>query len=197
MEYKLPNLPYAERALEPVISTFTVSYHYGKHTRGYIENLNRLIVNTEFSDMPLEEIITSSSGAIFNNAAQAWNHMFYFEQFSKGGNREISGRLKAGIEKAFGSVIAFKDEFSAAGNSIFGSGWVWLASDKSGNLHIIKCSNADNPLINGMIPILTFDVWEHAYYLDYQNRRAEHLNALWLIIDWDVIEKRYDNAFNK
>lgn len=197
MEYKLPNLPYAERALEPVISTFTVSYHYGKHTRGYIENLNRLIVNTEFSDMPLEEIIMSSSGAIFNNAAQAWNHMFYFEQFSKGGKREIGGRLKAGIEKAFGSVIAFKDEFSAAGSSIFGSGWVWLASDKSGNLHIIKCSNADNPLINGMIPILTFDVWEHAYYLDYQNRRAEHLNALWMIIDWNVIEQRYDNAFNK
>lgn len=197
MEYKLPELPYAENALEPVISAKTVSYHYGKHTKGYIDNMNRLIAGTEFSDMPVEGIITSSDGAIFNNASQAWNHMFYFEQFCKGGRGDICCNLKRCIEECFGSVIAFKDLFSQAGTAIFGSGWVWLAADKAGKLHIAKCGNADNPMINGMTPILAFDVWEHAYYLDYQNRRAEHLNALWEIVDWDVIEKRYVNALNK
>lgn len=196
MEYKLPALPYAENALEPVISARTVSYHYGKHTKGYIENLNRLIAGTEYGDMPLEGIITSSGGAIFNNAAQAWNHMFYFEQFCKGGRGDIGGKLKTAVEKGFGSVIAFKELFASSGSSIFGSGWIWLAADKSGDLHIVKCSNADNPLVNGMTPLLAFDVWEHAYYLDFQNRRLEHLNALWAIVDWDVVMKRYENVLN-
>lgn len=197
MEFKLPALPYAEDALEPVISARTVSIHYGKHTKGYMDNLNRLIARTEFGDMPLEGIILSSDGAIFNNAAQAWNHMFYFEQFCKGGNGDIRGNLKQGVESCFGSVIAFKEQFALAGSSIFGSGWVWLAADKTGKLHIVKCGNADNPIINGMSPLLAFDVWEHAYYLDFQNRRAEHLNALWEIVDWDIIERRYVNAMNK
>lgn len=197
MEFKLPALPYAEDALEPVISARTVSFHYGKHTKGYMDNLNRLIAGTEFGDMPLEGIILSSDGAIFNNAAQAWNHMFYFEQFCKGGNGDIRGNLKQVVESCFGSVIAFKEQFALAGSSIFGSGWVWLAADKTGKLHIVKCGNADNPIINGMSPLLAFDVWEHAYYLDFQNRRAEHLNALWEIVDWDIIERRYVNAMNK
>lgn len=192
----MPDLPYEEYALEPVISAQTVSFHYGKHTRGYIDTLNRLVADTEFRDMPLEGIISSADGAIYNNAAQAWNHVFYFEQFCKGGFGDIDGKLKTAVEKAFGSTIAFKDMFVAAGNSIFGSGWVWLASDKAGNLHIEKCGNAGNPVVKGLLPLLAFDVWEHAYYIDYRNRRAEHLNALWEIVDWRVINNRHDKVLN-
>lgn len=190
--YTQPELPYAPDALEPAISGKTVEFHYGKHEKAYIDNLNALIKGTEFEDMALEDIIRSSDGALFNNASQAFNHIFYFFTFSPSGAKEPSGELRKAIDLQFGSFEAFKKEFVDAGVKIFGSGWVWLACDEDGKLVILQKSNAGTPLTDGLVPLLTFDVWEHAYYLDYQNRRADALNKLWTIVDWDVVSSRYD-----
>lgn len=191
MIYTQPELPYLPDALAPAISQETVEFHYGKHEKAYIENLNRLIEGTEYSDMELEEIIRKSSGALFNNASQAWNHIFYFFSFSPEGGGQPDGELGRAIKEQFGSFEEFKKAFVQAGATIFGSGWVWLSRDIDGKLFITQASNAANPITDGLTPILTFDVWEHAYYLDYQNRRADALNALWDIIDWDVVGSRY------
>lgn len=204
--YTLINLPYALDALEPVISARTLEFHHGKHLQTYVDNLNKLIAGTEFEGMKLEEIIAKSSGALFNNAGQVLNHNLYFGQFtpaSDGGvaphggvvtpHRGLDPRspLAVAIVKQWGSVEVFKSEFEAKGVGLFGSGWVWLQSDASGALSIAQYANAYNPVAHGFKPILTFDVWEHAYYLDYQNRRAAHLQALWGIVNWEEIEKRY------
>ena len=191
MKYEQPELPYSREALAPAISPETIDYHYGKHEKAYIDNLNRLIKDTEYEDMDLEEIITSSEGALFNNAAQAWNHIFYFFTFSPEGSREPSGELRKAIDRDFGSFEKFKEDFVAAGVGLFGSGWVWLSRDENGKLIITTGKNAENPLTSGLTPLLTFDVWEHAYYLDYQNRRADALKALWNVVDWDIVESRY------
>lgn len=191
MTYEQPNLPYPIDALAPAISAETVTYHYGKHEKAYIDNLNRLIKGTEYEDMPLEDIIAQAKGPLFNNASQAWNHIFYFFTFSPDGSREPSGELRRAIDREFGSFDKFKEAFVDAGAGIFGSGWVWLSRDETGKLIITQGSNAQNPITDGLTPLLTFDVWEHAYYLDYQNRRADALRALWDIVDWDVVESRY------
>jgi len=191
MTYEQPALPYAENALEPVISAETIRYHYGKHEKAYIDNLNRLIKGTEFENSELEDIIEKADGPLFNNASQAWNHIFYFFTFSPDGSREPGGELRKAIERDFGSFEKFKDAFVEAGAGLFGSGWVWLSRDDEGKLLITQGRNAGNPLTDGLTPLLTFDVWEHAYYLDYQNRRAEALHKLWDIIDWDVVGSRY------
>lgn len=191
MKFTQPRLPYAPDDLAPVISQTTIDYHYGKHEKAYIDTLNQLIENTPFEDMALEQIICNSEGKLFNNAAQAWNHIFYFFQFSPNGLKEPGGKLRAKIDETFGSFEEFKKKFEEAGATLFGSGWVWLSADSDGKLFITQGRNAENPLTTGLKPILTFDVWEHAYYLDYQNLRAQYLHRLWDIIDWDIIEVRY------
>ena len=191
MTYEQPQLPYEHDALEPAISKETVDYHYGKHEKAYIDNLNRLIKGTEYEDEELEEIITHSSGALFNNASQAWNHIFYFFTFSPDGRREPTGELRKAIDRDFGSFEKFKEAFVEAGVGLFGSGWVWLSRDEKGKLLITQGPNAGNPLTDGLTPLLTFDVWEHAYYLDYKNRRADALTRLWDIIDWEIVEGRF------
>lgn len=189
--YVRPKLPYAPDALVPAISAETVEYHYGKHEKAYIDNLNRMIVGTEYEDMELEDIIKKSEGALFNNASQAWNHIFYFFSFSPDGGGEPDGELRKQIDAQFGSFEAFKADFVEAGVTLFGSGWVWLSKDEDGQLFITQQHNAGNPLTEGLTPLLTFDVWEHAYYLDYQNRRGDALKRLWDIVDWDVVSSRY------
>lgn len=191
MTYEQPQLPYEHDALEPAISKETVDYHYGKHEKAYIDNLNRLIKGTEYEDEELEDIITHSSGALFNNASQAWNHIFYFFTFSPDGRREPTGQLRKAIDRDFGSFEKFKEAFVEAGVGLFGSGWVWLSRDEKGKLLITQGPNAGNPLTDGLTPLLTFDVWEHAYYLDYKNRRADALARLWDIIDWEIVEGRF------
>ena len=191
MKFTQPRLPYAPDALAPVISATTIDFHYGKHEKAYIDTLNSLIENTPFSEMSLEEIICKSDGKLFNNASQAWNHIFYFFQFSPNGLKEPSGKLREQIESQFESVDAFKKKFEEAGATLFGSGWVWLSADDKGTLFITQGGNASNPMTQGLKPIMTFDVWEHAYYLDYQNRRAEYLHSLWDIVDWDIVGIRY------
>lgn len=189
--YTQPDLPYANDALNAVISEETINFHYWKHEKAYISNLNKLIEGSPYADMELEDIIRKADGALFNNASQAWNHIFYFFSFSPYGGGEPKGELKKAIEKTFGSFEQFKADFVDAGSKLFGSGWVWLSADSDGQLFIQAMQNAGNPLRNGLRPILTFDVWEHAYYLDYQNRRADHLQKLWDIIDWEVVSSRY------
>ena len=190
--HKLIDLPYAPDALEPVISAQTLSFHHGKHLQTYVDNLNKLIAGTPFENMPLEEIVCKSEGGLFNNAGQILNHNLYFTQFAPNVTPGPTGRLKAQIEKQWGSIDAFKAEFEAKGVGLFGSGWVWLSAQPDGTLVISQETNANNPITKGNKPLLTFDVWEHAYYLDYQNRRAAQLNALWQIVNWAVIEQRYD-----
>lgn len=194
--FSLITLPYAPNALEPVISQKTIEYHHGKHLQTYVDNLNKLVAGTEFESMPLEEIVAKSQGAIFNNAGQILNHNLYFTQF-KPYDKEQSPItndqlpiIKA-IARDFGSFEAFQAEFEQKGTTLFGSGWVWLAADKDGKLVITQESNAGNPVTKGLKPLLTMDVWEHAYYIDYRNRRAAHLQALWQIINWDEINRRY------
>lgn len=189
--YSQPKLPYAPDALAPIISSETISYHWGKHEKTYIDNLNKLIRDTEWEDMPLEDIIKKASGPLFNNASQAWNHIFYFFSFSPDGGGEPEGELRQAIDRQFGSFENFKKEFVEAGTGLFGSGWVWLSRDNDGKLFITRESNAGSPLTQGLTPILTFDVWEHAYYLDYQNRRKDALEKLWDIVDWTIVESRY------
>lgn len=191
MKYTQPNLPYSNDALAPVISAETVDYHYGKHEKAYIDNLNKLIVGTEFEDMELEDVIRHAKGALFNNASQAWNHIFYFFSFSPDGGGKPEGDLAKAIDRQFGSFEKFKEAFEDAGTKLFGSGWVWLSRDDDGKLVITQESNAGNPMTSGLTPLLTFDVWEHAYYLDYKNQRAGYLKHLWDIVDWDMIESRY------
>lgn len=191
MNYSQPDLPYASDALEPVISKETIEYHYGKHEKAYIDNLNRLIKGSQYEDMELEEIIRNSDGALFNNASQAWNHIFYFFSFAPNTGGEPSGELRKAIDRDFGSFDNFKKAFEDSGASLFGSGWVWLSTDEKGKLFITQGPNAQNPLKDGLTPLLTFDVWEHAYYIDYKNKRADYLHRLWDIVDWDVVESRY------
>lgn len=191
MTYEKPQLPYANDALEPVISARTIEFHYGKHEQTYIDNLNRLIKGTEFEDAELEDVIAHAKGALFNNASQAWNHIFYFFSFSPDGRREPTGDLRKAIDRDFGSFEQFKEAFVDAGVGLFGSGWVWLSRDETGKLFITQGFNAQNPITDGLMPLLTFDVWEHAYYLDYQNRRADALKKLWDIVDWEIVEGRY------
>ena len=199
--FTLIDLPY--KSLAPVISDETLSFHHGKHLQTYVDNLNKLIAGTEFEKMSLEEIVFASSlpaptgnPAVFNNAGQILNHNLYFSQFVMPGSDRAStldpgSPLSKQIVKQWGSLDAFKAEFEAKGTTLFGSGWVWLQADASGELSIAQYSNADNPVAHRFKPLLTFDVWEHAYYLDYQNKRAAHLSALWEIVNWKEIEKRY------
>ncbi len=196
MTYTLPRLPYFDDQLEPAISARTVSFHYGVHTRTYIDNLNRLIKDTEYSEMPLEEIIrTAPAGPLFNNAAQTWNHLFYFFQFSPQPKKLPSVELMEGISDEFGDFDEFKKKFESEGTAVFGSGWVWLCVDANGKLVITTTGNAGNPMTDGLTPIMVADVWEHAYYLDYQNRRAEYLKRFWDILDWKEVDRRYAECF--
>ena len=193
MEYfKLMTLPYALEALEPVISRETIAFHHGKHLAGYVNNLNALLPGTEWEGLTLEEIVKQVNGGVLNNAGQILNHNLYFSQFCapKTDSHPV-GKLADAIARDFGSFEAFKKEFQKKGATLFGSGWVWLSADTDGRLVITQETNAANPVQKGLKPLLTFDVWEHAYYLDYQNRRPDHLAALWQIVDWDVIENRY------
>lgn len=195
--FSLIALPYASNELEPVISRETIDYHHGKHLQTYVDNLNKLIAGTEFEAMPLEQIVAKSQGAIFNNAGQILNHNLYFMQFSpvKADNHTPKGAILEAINRDFGSFDAFKEEFEQKGTTLFGSGWVWLAADKNGKLVITQEPNAGNPVTKNLKPLLTMDVWEHAYYIDFRNRRAAHLQALWKIINWDEINRRFSESF--
>ena len=191
MKYKLIELPYEANALEPVISKETLGFHHGKHLQAYVNNLNGLIEGTKYEDMPLEEIVKTADGGVFNNAGQILNHNLYFTQFhAPKADNKPSGKMAELIEKQFGTFEAFKEEFTKKGTTLFGSGWVWLSIDSEGKLVITQETNASNPVQRGLKPLLTFDVWEHAYYIDYQNRRPDHLAALWQIVNWDVVEGR-------
>ena len=193
--FTLIQLPYEMEALEPVISAQTLSFHHGKHLQAYVDNLNKLLPGSGFEGMALEEIVRKApAGPVFNNAGQILNHNLYFTQFKAAGDvaQVPSGALAAQIQKQWGSLEAFKAEFEAKGVGLFGSGWVWLSADADGSLVITQEQGASNPVVKGLKPLLTFDVWEHAYYLDYQNRRAAHLSALWQIVDWKVVEGRFD-----
>lgn len=188
----MPSLRYEAEALAPVISKETIGFHYGKHLQAYVNNLNNLIANTEFVDATLEDMAAKGQGGIGNNAGQVLNHTLYFEQFSPNPIKSTpSGALAEAIVKSFGSFDNMKEKMNAASATLFGSGWAWLCANSDGQLSILQMSNAGNPLRHGLKPILTFDVWEHAYYLDYQNRRLDYIAALWSIIDWEVIESRF------
>lgn len=190
-KFELISLPYSPNALEPVISAETIAFHHGKHLQTYVNNLNALLPGSVFEDMTLEEIVSKSEGGIFNNAGQILNHNLYFTQFrSPRENNQPNGRIAEAIVGQFGSFDAFREEFQKKGATLFGSGWVWLSSDSDGKLVITQEPNAGNPLTKGLTPLLTFDVWEHAYYLDYQNRRPDYQAALWQLIDWDEVNRR-------
>ncbi|MGV8827402.1 MAG: superoxide dismutase [Breznakibacter sp.] len=191
MSFELPKLPYALDALEPHISKKTLEFHYGKHHQAYVTNLNNLVPGTEFENASLEVIVQKAEGPIFNNGAQVWNHTFYFNTFSPKGGGEPKGALAEAIERDFGSFEKFKTEFSSAAATLFGSGWAWLVKKADGTLSIVKESNAGNPLRNGLTPLLTCDVWEHAYYLDVQNRRPDYIASFWGLIDWSVVAERF------
>ncbi|MBO7139235.1 MAG: superoxide dismutase [Prevotella sp.] len=191
-QYSLMALPYAPEALEPVISRETIGFHHGKHLAGYVNNLNALLPGSGLEEATLEEIVCRASGGLLNNAGQILNHELYFGQFAAPkADRRPEGKLAEAIVRDFGSFEAFKEAFQKAGATLFGSGWVWLSADKDGKLVITQETNAANPVQRGLKPLLTMDVWEHAYYLDYQNRRPDHLTALWQIVDWAVIGQRY------
>lgn len=190
-KFELISLPYSPNALEPVISAETIAFHHGKHLQTYVNNLNALLPGSGFEDMTLEEIVSKSEGGIFNNAGQILNHNLYFTQFrSPRENNQPNGRIGEAIVGQFGSFDTFREEFQKKGATLFGSGWVWLSSDSDGKLVITQEPNAGNPLTKGLTPLLTFDVWEHAYYLDYQNRRPDYQAALWQLIDWDEVNRR-------
>lgn len=190
MKFNLPQLPYALDALAPHIQKQTLEFHYGKHHQAYVNNLNGLIEGTRYADMELEEIIRSADGGIFNNAAQVWNHTFYFMQFAPNGKNEPDGKLADAIKTYFGSFAEFQEKFSKAAATLFGSGWAWLAEMADGKLEIIQTGNAETPIKKGLKPILTCDVWEHAYYLDYQNKRPDYIKAFWEVLDWEKISAR-------
>lgn len=190
--FELIKLPYAPDALAPVISAETIGFHHGKHLQTYVNNLNALLPGSGFEDATLEEIVKKSEGGIFNNAGQILNHNLYFTQFAAPKENNVpTGRIAEAIQAQFGSFEAFKEEFEKKGATLFGSGWVWLSADVEGKLVITQEPNAGNPLTKGLKPLLTFDVWEHAYYLDYQNRRPAHLAALWQIVNWEEVNNRF------
>lgn len=190
--FQLIDLPFRENELEPVISAETIALHHGKHLATYVNNLNNLLPGSGLEELPLEEIVTKANGGIFNNAGQILNHNLYFEQLQA--PREDNcpvGALATAIEEQFGSFEAFKEKFTTAATTLFGSGWAWLASDADGTLHLLQMPNADNPVTKGLKPLMTMDVWEHAYYVDYRNRRPDHIAAMWRILNWQKIEQRY------
>jgi len=190
-KFNMPALPYAEDALAPVISAETIKFHYGKHLQTYVDNLNALLPGSGLEDAPLEEIVVRAQGGLFNNAGQTLNHTMYFLQLrAPREDNKPTGAIAKAIDAAFGSFEAFKEEFQKKTVGLFGSGWAWLAADAEGHLCITQEGNAGNPIVKGLRPLLTVDVWEHAYYLDYQNRRAAYAGAFWSIIDWDVINER-------
>ncbi|MFW5805926.1 MAG: superoxide dismutase [Bacteroidales bacterium] len=192
MAFTLPDLPYSKDALEPKISKQTLEFHYGKHHQTYVNKLNGLIEGTEYENMGIEDIVKKSEGGIFNNAAQAWNHQFYWESLSPNGGGIPSGNIADAINQQWGSFDNFKDEFSKKAATLFGSGWAWLVKSKDGKLDIIQGQNAENPMTEGHTPLLTCDVWEHAYYLDVQNKRPEYIENFFDLINWDKIEERYN-----
>ena len=189
--HELPKLPYAENALEPHISAETIQYHYGKHHATYVDKLNGLIPDTEFESSTLEEIIMKAGGGIFNNAAQVWNHTFYWNCLSPKGGGTPSGDLADAINKTFGSFDAFKEEFSSSAANNFGSGWTWLVKNADGGIEILNTSNAANPMTDGKQPLLTCDVWEHAYYIDYRNARPKYVAAFWSLVNWDFVSQNF------
>jgi Fe-Mn family superoxide dismutase len=192
MKHELPNLPYAQDALEPHISAETLEYHHGKHHQAYVNNLNNLIEGTEFADVSLEEIVRHApAGGIYNNAAQVWNHTFYFNGLSPEGGGEPTGDLADAINKAFGNFNDFKDKFSKAAATNFGSGWTWLVKTPSGNLEIVNTDDADSALRSDNTPVLTIDVWEHAYYIDRRNARPAYIDSWWNVVDWNVAAKNF------
>ncbi|MFO7939648.1 MAG: superoxide dismutase [Bacteroidales bacterium] len=191
MAFELPKLPYALDALEPHISKRTLEFHYGKHHQGYVNKVNGMIEGTEFENADLETIIKKADGGIFNNGAQVWNHTFYFEAFRPNPVDKPAGPLAEAIDKKWGSFEAFKETFEKEAAALFGSGWAWLVKNQQGELEIVKKQNAENPLRDGMTPLLTCDVWEHAYYLDYQNKRPDYLSNFWNVLDWEVVGKRF------
>jgi Fe-Mn family superoxide dismutase len=193
-KFELMALPYAPSALEPVISANTLSFHHGKHLAAYVNNLNAALPGSGLEGLSLEDVVLKAQGGMLNNAGQILNHNLYFSQFkAPQADNAPTGRLAQAIDDAFGSFEAFKEAFAKAGATLFGSGWAWLSADAQDKLFITQEPNAANPLQHGLRPLLTMDVWEHAYYLDYQNRRPDHLAALWQIIDWDVVAARYEN----
>jgi Fe-Mn family superoxide dismutase len=191
MKFELLALPYATNALEPVISQQTIELHHGKHLQTYVNNLNDLIQGTRFENADLETIVQEADGGIFNNAGQVLNHNLFFTQFSPNGGGQPTGKLAEAIAVSYGSFEDFQKEFERSGVILFGSGWVWLTADRDGKLFYLREPNAGNPLTRGLKPLLCFDVWEHSYYLDYQNRRADYLKALWQIVDWSIVSARY------
>ncbi len=191
MAFELIELPYPKNGLEPYISAETLEYHYDKHHRTYVNNLNNLVVDTEFEQMSLDDIVKNASGSIFNNAAQDWNHRFYWQCMQPNGRGEPTGILLAAINRDFGSFAQFKDEFTKTAVSTFGSGWAWLVQNHDGNLLITSTGNADNPLTENKKPLLTCDVWEHAYYIDYRNARPKYVDAFWDLVNWDFVKMRY------
>ncbi len=191
MSFKLPDLPYERSDLEPRVSLRTMDFHHGKHHQTYVDNLNKQIAGTKFEGDTLETIVTESEGGIFNNAAQVWNHKFFFDSFSPSGGGHPQDELARAIERDFGSFDKFREEFSRAAVTLFGSGWAWLVKTSKGTLDIIQESNAGNPIRRGFSPVFTIDVWEHAYYLDYQNRRPEYVKALWEIVNWPLVSSRF------
>lgn len=194
MAFELPPLPYAQDALQPHMSKETLEYHYGKHHKTYVDNLNKLVPGTEFEGKDLETIIKKSTGGIFNNAAQIWNHTFFWHCLAPKAGGKPSGPLAEAINADFGSFEAFKEKFSDASVKQFGSGWGWLVKNKAGKLEITSTSNAGNPMTDGNTPLMTCDVWEHAYYIDYRNKRPDFLAAFWNLVNWDFISKNYANA---
>jgi Fe-Mn family superoxide dismutase len=190
MSFELPSLPYEMNALEPVISKKTLEFHHGKHHQAYVNNLNKLLPGSDFVNADLETIIRKAKGGLFNNGAQVWNHTFYFTSFSPDPKKEPDGKLRALIDRDFSSFDQFKGAFEKEAASLFGSGWAWLVMSENEKLSIVQTSNADNPLRDGQLPLLTADVWEHAYYLDYQNKRPEYLGNFWKVVDWSIIEGR-------
>ena len=185
MTHQLPPLPYEKTALEPFITAETLDYHYGKHHQAYVTNLNNLIPGTEFESLSLEEIIQKSSGGIFNNAAQVWNHTFYWNSLKPNGGGQPTGALAEAINKTFGSFEKFKEEFTKCAVTTFGSGWAWLVKNADGSLALVSTSNAATPLTNGQKPLLTIDVWEHAYYIVYRNARPKYVEDFWNFVNWD------------
>ena len=192
MTFELPALPYANDALAPHISAETIEYHYGKHHQTYVTNLNNLVPGTEFEGMSLEDIVKKSSGGIFNNAAQVWNHTFYWNSLSPNGGGAPTGGLANAIERTFGSFEAFQEAFAKCAVTTFGSGWAWLVKNANGSLELVSTSNAGCPLTAGQTPILTCDVWEHAYYIDYRNARPKYLEAFWALVNWEFASANYE-----
>ncbi len=191
MSHQLPALPWAEDALLPHISKETIQYHYGKHHRAYVDNLNKLTADTEFAGLPLEEIIQKSDGGIFNNAAQVWNHSFYWNCLAPNAKPEPEGALAEAITQQWGDFASFKQAFTQAAATHFGSGWAWLVADSNQQLKIISTANADTPLTQGLTPLLTCDVWEHAYYIDTRNARPKYIENYWQVVNWDFVAQNY------